>query len=72
MVNEAILDVCKKVKITLDDIGFLMVVQSCGFQLPPVSAHISQSLQLSRFIVREDIVGMGCHAELNGLRSTAY
>lgn len=70
--TEAVLDVCKKDKIAVGDIGFLMVVQSCGFQLPPLSAHLSQSLKLSPFVAREDIVGMGCHAGLNGLRSTSY
>ena len=70
--NEAILDVCEQGRIDVADIGFLMVVQSCGFQLPPLSAHLSQSLKLSRFVAREDIVGMGCHAGLNGLRSTSY
>lgn len=70
--NQAILAVCEQGHIDVADIGFLMVVQSCGFQLPPLSAHLSQSLKLSRFVAREDIVGMGCHAGLNGLRSTSY
>ena len=48
-----------------------MITTSTGFILPPLTAQVSELLGLRPSIQRTDIVGMGCHAGLNGMRSAA-
>jgi len=56
--------------VELADINYLCVCTTTGFLSPGLSAHIAQHLGMHCFIQRADIVGMGCHAGINGLRTT--
>ena len=54
----------------LEDVAYLCVCTTTGFLSPGLSAHLAEHLKLSCFVQRADIVGMGCHAGINGLRTT--
>lgn len=56
-----------KIGKNLEDIACICCVTSTGFLVPALSARFCQSLGLSEFCNRIDIVGMGCSAGLNGL-----
>ncbi|MCC3701801.1 type III polyketide synthase [Rouxiella badensis] len=56
-----------KIGKTVEDIACICCVTSTGFLVPALSARFCQSLGLSEFCNRIDIVGMGCSAGLNGL-----
>eukprot|EP00750_Incisomonas_marina_P026490 INCI5913.5.p1 GENE.INCI5913.5~~INCI5913.5.p1 ORF type:complete len:764 (-),score=130.27 INCI5913.5:171-2462(-) len=62
---------CERAGISLSDVEYLVITSSTGFVLPPLTAHVSELLGLQASIQRTDIVGMGCHAGLNGMRSAA-
>jgi predicted naringenin-chalcone synthase len=62
---------CKRAGISLEDVEYIVITTSTGFVLPPLTAQISEMLGLRPSIQRTDIVGMGCHAGLNGMRSAA-
>jgi polyketide synthase Type III len=53
----------------LEDVAYLCVCTTTGFLSPGLSAHLTEHLKLSCFVQRADIVGMGCHAGINGLRT---
>ncbi len=56
-------------RVDIRDIGMLTCVTSSGFIVPTLSVLLSEALGFSRSCRRLDIVGMGCHAGLNGLNS---
>jgi len=62
---------CERAGISLKDVEYIVVTSSTGFVLPPLTAQVSELLGLRPSIQRTDIVGMGCHAGLNGMRSAA-
>ena len=71
MGSQALLACLKKIDATVDDIRYLCCVTSTGFLAPGVSALICQHLSLPINCERIDIVGMGCHAGLNGLNTVS-
>lgn len=66
--GENAIDKClAKIGKTRADIACICCVTSTGFLVPALSARFCQSMALSEFCNRIDIVGMGCSAGLNGL-----
>ncbi|WP_432368881.1 3,5-dihydroxyphenylacetyl-CoA synthase DpgA [Pantoea allii] len=57
----------EKIDRRIEDIECICCVTSTGFLVPTLSARFCESLELSDFCNRIDIVGMGCSAGLNGL-----
>jgi 3,5-dihydroxyphenylacetyl-CoA synthase len=53
-----------------DEIDYLCCVTTTGFLAPGVSAYVSRELGLKQ-CARLDVVGMGCHAGLNGLNTAS-
>jgi len=51
------------------DVGAIVCVTSTALRLPGLSAMLARALELNRSCYRLDVVGMGCNAGLNGLRS---
>ncbi|MDK1288838.1 3,5-dihydroxyphenylacetyl-CoA synthase DpgA [Pseudoalteromonas umbrosa] len=68
---EALKNCLDKIGATIDDIEFLCCVTSTGFLAPGVSALICQHLSIPINCQRLDVVGMGCHAGLNGLNAVS-
>jgi alkylresorcinol/alkylpyrone synthase/polyketide synthase Type III len=68
---EAIENALESAGISKGDIKFLVVCTSTGFTAPGLTAHIVNAMGLSPSIQRADIVGMGCHAGLNGVQTAA-
>ncbi|CAE1146265.1 3,5-dihydroxyphenylacetyl-CoA synthase [Serratia sp. Tan611] len=56
-----------KIGMRIEDIDCICCVTSTGFLVPALSARFCESLGVSDFCNRIDIVGMGCSAGLNGL-----
>ncbi len=56
---------------TLDDVRYLCCVTTTGLLTPGLSALLCKELGLRRDCSRTDIVGMGCHAGLNGMNTVA-
>lgn len=54
---------------TLDDVRYLCCVTTTGLLTPGLSALLCKDLGLRRDCSRTDIVGMGCHAGLNGMNT---
>ncbi|MTW05181.1 type III polyketide synthase [Duganella ginsengisoli] len=54
---------------TLDDVRYLCCVTTTGLLTPGLSALLCKELGLRRDCSRTDIVGMGCHAGLNGMNT---
>lgn len=50
-----------------EQVGYLCCVTSTGFLTPGLSALLLRKMKLPPSLQRVDIVGMGCHAALNGL-----
>lgn len=65
--KEAIDKCLAKTGHAIEDIACICCVTSTGFLVPALSARFCDSLGLSAFCNRIDIVGMGCSAGLNGL-----
>jgi 3,5-dihydroxyphenylacetyl-CoA synthase len=49
------------------DVDYLVCVTSTGFLVPGLSSLFSRELGFNRGLLRNDIVGMGCNAGLNGM-----
>jgi predicted naringenin-chalcone synthase len=73
MLREAITKACADASISPTQLGHITVATSTGYLLPGFTAHIMQdrSLGIPLNAQRQDIVGMGCHAGLNSLKSAA-
>ncbi len=54
-----------------DQLDFLCCVSSTGFLTPGLSALIAREMGLRTGCRRLDVVGMGCHAGLNGLNAVS-
>jgi 3,5-dihydroxyphenylacetyl-CoA synthase len=57
--------------LTTADIDYLCCVTSTGFMMPGVSGMFVRHLGFRPSCHRVDIVGMGCHAAVNGLNAAA-
>lgn len=57
-----------KANLTVQEIDYLAVVSTTGFQCPGLSAQFIQALGMRPDVQRIDIVGMGCNAGLNGMQ----
>mmetsp|Transcript_71989 Transcript_71989/g.198656 ORF Transcript_71989/g.198656 Transcript_71989/m.198656 type:complete len:981 (+) Transcript_71989:100-3042(+) len=71
MLREAIQKACKDAGISPKEIGHVSVCSSSGYILPGLTAYVvkDSSLGIPANVSRMDIVGMGCHAGLNSLKS---
>ena len=68
---QAILRCLEQLDATPQDIDFLCCVTTTGLLTPGLSALLIKQLNLRSDCSRVDIVGMGCHAGLNGLNTVA-
>jgi len=50
------------------DIDFFCATTSTGFICPGITAHLVKEMEFRENVYRADILGMGCHAGLNGLQ----
>jgi predicted naringenin-chalcone synthase len=73
MLSKAIKDACADARIEPSELGHVSVCSTSGYLLPGLSAYVARdkTLNISPEISRQDIVGMGCHAGLNSLKSAA-
>ena len=70
--GRAAVDECLRAEgIAIEDVDFLCCVSSTGFMLPAMTAMYIRHLGFRIDTQRADIVGMGCHAGLNGLNPVA-
>ena len=65
--KNAVENCLNKIGRKIEEIECICCVTSTGFLVPALSARFCESLELSEFCNRIDIVGMGCSAGLNGL-----
>jgi len=73
MLSEAISKACADAGIQPSQLGHISVCTTSGYLVPGLTAYMVNDarLSLSPAIQRQDIVGMGCHAGLNSLKSAA-
>jgi predicted naringenin-chalcone synthase len=73
MLSKAIKDACEDAKIEPSELRHVSVCTTSGYLLPGLTAYVAadKTLNISPKIHRQDIVGMGCHAGLNSLKSAA-
>eukprot|EP00931_Biecheleriopsis_adriatica_P052529 TRINITY_DN3057_c0_g1_i1.p1 TRINITY_DN3057_c0_g1~~TRINITY_DN3057_c0_g1_i1.p1 ORF type:complete len:947 (-),score=201.21 TRINITY_DN3057_c0_g1_i1:112-2952(-) len=70
---EAIHKACADAGISPSQVGHVTVANSTGYLLPGLTAYVvkDKSLGIPKTVAREDVIGMGCHAGLNSLKSAA-
>jgi len=73
MLSKAIKSACEDASIDSSELRHVSVCSTSGYLLPGLTAYVAQdpTLNISPEIARQDIVGMGCHAGLNSLKSAA-
>jgi len=73
MLSEAVHKACADAGISPSQVGHISVASSTGYLLPGLTAYVLQDRKLGipLHASRQDIVGMGCHAGLNSLKSAA-
>jgi len=73
MLHDSITAALADADISGADVGHVSIVSSSGYLLPGLSAYVVQDpdLGIPQCVCRCDIVGMGCHAGLNSLKSAA-
>eukprot|EP00930_Biecheleria_cincta_P045451 TRINITY_DN31319_c0_g1_i1.p1 TRINITY_DN31319_c0_g1~~TRINITY_DN31319_c0_g1_i1.p1 ORF type:complete len:820 (-),score=141.65 TRINITY_DN31319_c0_g1_i1:315-2774(-) len=73
LLKEAIKKACEDAGIAPAQIGCIVVASSTGYLLPGLTAYVikDKDLGIPPTAGRADIVGMGCHAGLNSLKTAA-
>eukprot|EP00931_Biecheleriopsis_adriatica_P006032 TRINITY_DN1074_c0_g1_i3.p1 TRINITY_DN1074_c0_g1~~TRINITY_DN1074_c0_g1_i3.p1 ORF type:complete len:960 (-),score=206.23 TRINITY_DN1074_c0_g1_i3:367-3246(-) len=73
MLVEAIKKACDDAGISPKQVAHVTVSTSTGYLLPGLTAYVvkDESLGIPKTACREDVVGMGCHAGLNSMKSAA-
>ena len=73
LLKEAIQKAAQDAGICTTEIGHITVASSTGYMLPGLTAYVIQDsdLKIRPSVNRVDIVGMGCHAGMNTMKSAA-
>jgi predicted naringenin-chalcone synthase len=73
LLSRAVLGACADASVEPRQISHVTVCTSTGYLLPGLTAYIIQDkgVGIPKNVSRVDIVGMGCHAGLNSLKSAA-
>lgn len=69
--GKALRDCLDSAGLEVTDVDYLCCVTSTGFTIPGLTANFIREFGLRNDCQRIDVVGMGCHAGLNGLNSVA-
>jgi len=71
LLASAVQRACDDAGCNIADVDCLVVCSSTGYLLPGLTAYVVKDAGMSRGVARFDVVGMGCHAGLNSLKTAA-